>query len=107
VAADFAVAAVPGPAEAQIVTCAPGTAVMVRAVGSPHALMLVPAQVPVNVCSQNGQVIGVIPAFQTVGPAAVPGIVPTQTLGRSCAPAVVASLPPPGGAWTAGPDLQP
>jgi hypothetical protein len=88
------------PAAAQTVTCTPGTAIMARAVGSPRAPMLVPAQVPVNICSQNGQVIGVIPAFQAIGPSAAPAIVPTQTLVRTCAPTVVSSTPVPGGPLT-------
>jgi hypothetical protein len=97
VLASAAAAAAPSAAYAQTVTCAPGTAVMVRAVGSPRAPMLVPAQVPVNICSQNGQVVGVIPAFQTIGPSGAPGIVPVQTLVRNCAPAVMTSVPLTGG----------
>jgi hypothetical protein len=95
------VGVLPLAAEAQLVTCRPGTATVARAVGSPTAPMLVPMQVPVNVCSQNGQVVGVVPAFQAVGPQQSPMIVPTQLLTRTCAPTVVSTTPALGGGISA------
>jgi hypothetical protein len=96
-AAALFVCVLPPAAQAQVVNCRQGTAIVARAVGSPTAPMLVPMQVPVNICSQNGQVVGVVPAFQAVGPQQSPMIVPTQLLTRNCAPTVVSTAPVLGG----------
>jgi hypothetical protein len=55
--------------------------------------MLVPAQVPVTICSQRGAVIAVLPAFRTVGPASVPMIVPTGMSVVKCAPTATVAAP--------------
>jgi hypothetical protein len=80
-------------AQAQGITCAPGTMVLQRAVGSPNAPMLVPAQVHATICSQNGSVIGVVPSFRTVGPSSAPLIVPVNTGVTTCVPTTAASVP--------------
>lgn len=90
----------PVAAHAQLVTCAPGNGVFFRAVGPaniPNAQILVPVQVPLNICSSNGTVVGVIPAFRMVGPAAAPIIVPTVMPVRTCAPTVATAVPVVGG----------
>lgn len=82
------------PAAAQAgITCAPGTTALVRAVGSQTAPMLVPAQVHATICSQNGNVVAIIPAFQTLGPAGAPMVVPSSTNIKSCVPASVVVTP--------------
>lgn len=98
-----AVAAGSIPAHAQV-TCTQGTGALVRAVGSQTAPMLVPAQVHLTICSDRGTVVAVIPAFRTVGPAGAPMIIPTSSLAKTCAPAVVATTPVSGGGLT--PALQ-
>ena len=98
-----AVAGAPVAAHAQV-TCTQGTAALVRAVGPAAAPIQVPAQVHVTICSQGGNVVAVIPAFTTVGPANAPLIIPQSTLARTCAPTVVASTPVSGGGLT--PPLQ-
>jgi hypothetical protein len=103
IVAAAAVAGGPIAAHAQV-TCTQGTAALVRAVGPSSAPMLVPAQVHVTICSDNGNVVAVIPAFQTVGPAGAPMIIPTSTQVRTCAPTVVAATPTSGGGLT--PALQ-
>jgi len=95
-AAVVTVTGLPLVAHAQAVTCAPGSGTFVRAVGSQTAPMLVPAQVPVTICSQHGAVIAVLPAFRTVGPASVPMLVPTGTTVVTCAPAATVATPVPG-----------
>lgn len=84
-------------AQAQNITCAPGTTVVQRAVGSPNNPMLVPAQVPATICSQNGTVIAVVPSFRTVGPSSAPLIVPVNNGLTTCVPATVSTLPAVGG----------
>jgi hypothetical protein len=91
-------------AQAQGITCAPGTTVLQRAVGSPSAPMLVPAQVHATICSQNGSVIAVVPSFRTVGPSSAPLIVPINTGVKTCVPATVATVPVVGNGLT--PPLQ-
>ncbi len=91
-----AVAAGPVAAHAQV-TCAQTIGTFFRAVGPSSAPMLVPASVPLTVCSDHGNVVAVIPAFRTVGPAGAPMIVPTSTLAKTCAPTVVAATPVTGG----------
>src|ERR1700730_18046575 len=98
-----AVAGGPIAAHAQV-TCTQGTGAFMRAVGPSSAAMLVPAQVPTTICSDNGRIVGVIPAFQTVGLAHAPMIVPTSTFAKTCAPTVVATTPVSGGGLT--PPLQ-
>ncbi len=88
-------------AQAQNITCAPGTMVLQRAVGSPTAPMLVPAQVPATVCSQNGTVVAVTPSFRTVGPSSAPMIVPVNNGVTTCVPTTVATVPMVGGGLTA------
>jgi len=83
----------PAVAHAQVLTCTPGTMPLVRAVGSPSAPMLVPAQVHVTICAQNGSVVAVIPAFRTLGPAGAPMIVPVQTNVKTCVPTTIATAP--------------
>jgi hypothetical protein len=92
-AAVVTVTGLPLVAHAQAVTCAPGSGTFVRAVGSQTAPMLVPAQVPVTICSQHGAVIAVLPAFRAVGPASVPMIVPTGTNVVTCVPAATVATP--------------
>ncbi len=75
------------------ITCAPGTTTLVRAVGSQTAPMLVPAQVHATICSQNGSIVAIIPAFQAVGPASAPMIVPMSTNVKTCVPATVVITP--------------
>jgi hypothetical protein len=90
----------PVAAHAQQVVCNPGTGAFFRAVGpqnNPNAQILVPVQVPLTICSSNGTVVGVIPAFRTVGPAAAPIIVPTVLPVRTCAPTVATAVPVVGG----------
>jgi hypothetical protein len=91
-------------ADAQAITCAPGTTVLQRAVGSPNAPMLVPAQVHATICSQNGTVIAIVPSFTTVGPSSAPLIIPVNTGVTTCVPATVATVPVVGGGPT--PPLQ-
>jgi hypothetical protein len=91
----------PFAAQAQSITCAPGTMVLQRAVGSPNAPMLVPAQVHATICSQNGTVIGVAPSFRTVGPSSAPLIVPVNSGVTTCVPTTVATVPMVGGGLTA------
>ena len=82
------------PAAAQTgITCAPGTTALVRAVGSQTAPMLVPAQVHATICSQNGSIVAIIPAFRTVGPSGAPLIVPNSTNIKQCVPATVVATP--------------
>lgn len=93
IAAAVALIMVP-PASAQAaITCAPGTTALVRAVGSQTAPMLVPAQVHATICSQNGNVVAIIPAFQTLGPSGAPMIVPASTNIKTCVPASVVITP--------------
>jgi hypothetical protein len=92
-AAVVTMAGLPIVAHAQAVTCGPGSGTFVRAVGSQAAPMLVPAQVPVTICSQHGAVIAVLPAFRTVGPPSVPMLVPTGTTVVTCAPAATVATP--------------
>lgn len=75
------------------ITCAPGTTTLVRAVGSQTAPMLVPAQVHATICSQNGSIVAIIPAFQAVGPASAPMIIPMSTNVKTCVPATVVITP--------------
>ena len=89
------------PVSAQAITCAPGTTTLVRAVGSQTAPMLVPAQVHATICSQNGSVVAVLPAFQTVGPSGAPLIVPSNLNIRTCVPASVVTTPTVGSGLTA------
>jgi hypothetical protein len=98
------VSGVPFVAQAQGITCAPGTTVLQRAVGSPNAPMLVPAQVHATICSQNGSVIAVVPSFRTVGPSSAPLIVPVNNGVTTCVPTTVATVPVVGGGLT--PPLQ-
>jgi hypothetical protein len=98
-----AVAAMPIAAHAQI-TCAPGTGVLVRPVGSSSAPILVPAQVHLTICSDRGTVIAVMPAYQNFGPASAPIMIPTPSLVKTCAPAVIATTPASGAGLT--PALQ-
>jgi hypothetical protein len=98
------VGATPFVAQAQTITCVPGTTVLQRAVGSPNAPMLVPAQVHATICSQNGSVIAVVPSFRTVGPSSAPLIVPVNTGVTTCVPTTVATTPVVGGGLT--PPLQ-
>ncbi len=84
-------------AQAQQVTCVPGTGAFFRAVGPQSAPMLVPMQVHLTICSSNGTVVGVLPSFQTVGPAGAPMIVPTVLPVRTCAPTVATATPVVGG----------
>lgn len=98
------VTGIPFVAQAQAISCAPGTAVLQRAVGSPNAPMLVPAQVHATICSQNGSVIAVVPSFRTVGPSTAPLIVPVNTGVTTCVPATVAAVPTVGSGLT--PPLQ-
>lgn len=84
-------------AQAQQVTCVPGTGAFFRAVGPQSAPMLVPMQVPLTICSTNGTVVGVIPSFRTVGPAGAPLIVPTVLPVKTCAPTVATATPVVGG----------
>lgn len=91
-------------AQAQNITCAPGTMVLQRAVGSPSNPMLVPAQVPATVCSQNGTVIGVVPSYRTVGPSSAPLVVPVNNGVTTCVPTTVATVPVVGSGLT--PPLQ-
>jgi hypothetical protein len=91
-------------AQAQAITCAPGTTVLQRAVGSPNAPMLVPAQVHATICSQNGNVIAVLPSFRTLGPSSAPLIVPVNTGVTTCVPSTVATVPTLGSGLT--PPLQ-
>lgn len=86
-------------AHAQI-TCSQGTTVLNRAVGPQSAPMLVPAQVHVTICSSNGSVVAVIPAFQAVGPAGAPMIVPVNTPVRTCVPTTLVTTPVVGGGLT-------
>jgi len=79
------------------ITCAPGTTVLYRAVGSPTAPMLVPAQVPATVCSRNGNVVAVTPSFQAVGSSTAPMIVPMNLGVTKCVPASIAATPVVGG----------
>lgn len=88
-------------AQAQSITCAPGTMVLQRAVGSPNAPMMVPAQVHATICSQNGTVIAVVPSFRTVGPSSAPMIVPVNNGVTTCVPTTVATVPMVGGGLTA------
>ena len=88
-------------AQAQTITCAPGTMVLQRAVGSPNAPMFVPAQVHATVCSQNGTVIAVAPSFRTVGPSSAPMIVPVNNGVTTCVPTTVATVAMVGGELTA------
>lgn len=82
------------PAAAQTaITCAPGTTALVRAVGSQTAPMLVPAQVHATICSQNGNIVAIIPAFQALGPSGAPMIVPNSTNIKQCVPATVVATP--------------
>ena len=92
-----AVATSPFVAQAQAITCAPGTMVLQRAVGSPSAPMLVPMQVHTTVCSQNGTPIAVVPSIRTVGPSSAPLVVPVQNGVTQCVPSTVASVPVVGG----------
>jgi hypothetical protein len=90
----------PVAAHAQQVTCNPGNGVFYRAVGPqniPNAQILVPVQVPLTICSSGGTVVGVIPAFRTVGPASAPIFVPTVLPVRTCAPTVATAVPVVGG----------
>ncbi len=91
-------------AQAQGITCAPGTTVLQRAVGPQNAPMLVPAQVHATICSRNGSVIAVVPSFRTVGPSSAPLIVPVNTGVTTCVPTTVAAAPVVGGGLT--PPLQ-
>lgn len=75
------------------ITCAPGTTTLVRAVGSPTAPMLVPAQAHATICSQNGSIVAVIPSFQAIGPAGAPMIVPRSTNVKTCVPTTVVTTP--------------
>lgn len=103
VVAAVAVAGGPIAAQAQV-TCTQGTGTLVRAVGSSTAPMLVPAQVHLTICSDHGNVVAVIPAFRTVGPAGAPLIIPVSSLAKTCAPTVVATTPVSGAGLT--PPLQ-
>ena len=84
--------ALPAAAQAAI-TCSPGTVPLVRAVGSPTAPMQVPAQVHATICSQNGNVVAIIPSFQTLGPSGAPMIVPVNSNIKTCVPASVVTTP--------------
>jgi hypothetical protein len=95
------VSVTPFVAQAQNITCAPGTMVLQRAVGSPSAPILVPAQVHATVCSQNGTVIAVVPSFRSVGAASAPVMVPVNTGVTTCVPTTVATVPMVGGGLTA------
>jgi len=86
------------------ITCAPGTTVLYRAVGSRNAPMLVPAQVPATICTRNGAVVSVVPSFQALGPSSAPMIVPVNLGLTKCEPATVASVHTVGGGLT--PPLQ-
>ena len=82
------------PVAAQVgITCVPGTMALVRAVGSPTAPMLVPAQVHATICSQNGSIVAIIPSFQTLGPSGAPMIVPSSTNIKTCVPSTVVITP--------------
>src|SRR5579864_758396 len=95
------VAGTPFTAQAQAITCAPGTTVLYRAVGPQSAPMLIPAQVHATICSQNGAAVSVIPGFTTVGPAGAPMIIPVNMPVKTCVPTTTASVPVVGGGFTA------
>ena len=97
IAAAIAVLGTPIVAHGQTLTCAPGTTTLFRAVGPQAAQILVPAQVPVTICSHHGTIVSVLPSFTTVGPASAPIIIPVETNVRTCVPTTVASTPVAGG----------
>ncbi|PYX84450.1 MAG: hypothetical protein DMG70_06365 [Acidobacteria bacterium] len=93
IAAAIAVFGTPIVAHGQTLTCAPGTTTLFRAVGPQAAQILVPAQVPVTICSHHATIVSVLPS----GPASAPMIIPVETNVRTCVPTTVASTPVAGG----------